>query len=77
MEAPMTKGFWGWLGWFVFLFILDFWLPFTVLSRVPKITGSFLFWIVWGVVAIASMFIIFAKWREVEVETAADNGGTS
>jgi hypothetical protein len=35
-----------------------------VLKGVPKVTGSFLFWTLWIVVATVSMFLIFLKWRE-------------
>jgi uncharacterized membrane protein YhaH (DUF805 family) len=60
----MEKGFWGWVAWFVFLFLVDFIVPFIYLKRVPKVTGSFLFWVIWILVAIASMFVIFLRWRE-------------
>jgi hypothetical protein len=70
----MHKGLGIWLGWFVFLFVLDFWVPFTVLTRIPKMTGSFLFWILWICVAIVSMFVMFLKWREVEVDADGDGG---
>jgi len=60
----MGKFFWGWVCWFVFLFILDFTIPFYVLKNVPTVMGSFLFWVIWMLVAIASMFIIFLRWKE-------------
>ena len=60
----MGKGFWGWIAWFLFLFLLDFLVPFIWLKNVPRITGSFLFWILWITVAIGSMFLIFLRWRE-------------
>jgi hypothetical protein len=60
----MQKSFVIWVVWFVFLFILDFWVPFFILTDVPALRGSFLFWIVWIVVAIVSMFILFLKWQE-------------
>ena len=53
-----------WLIWFLFLFFVDFFVPFTWLSQVQKVTGAFLFWVVWTLVAIASMFVIFLGWRE-------------
>lgn len=62
----MGKAFWGWVCWFIFLFILDFTVPFHMLKDVPKITGGFLFWVIWIVAAIISMFIIFLKWKEYE-----------
>lgn len=60
----MDKVFWAWVAWFIFLFALDFTIPFFVLKGVPKVTGSFLFWTLWIVVATVSMFLIFLKWRE-------------
>ena len=60
----MGKLFWGWIAWFLFLFALDFTIPFIGFKHIPKVTGSFLFWILWVVVAIASMFLIFFRWRE-------------
>lgn len=60
----MDKVFWTWVAWFIFLFALDFTIPFFVLKGVPKVTGSFLFWTLWIVVATVSMFLIFLKWRE-------------
>ena len=53
-----------WLIWFLFLFLVDFIVPFTWLSQVQKVTGVFLFWIIWTLVAIVSMFVIFLGWRE-------------
>ena len=53
-----------WLIWFLFLFLVDFLVPFNWLSQVQKVTGAFLFWIIWTLVAIVSMFIIFLGWRE-------------
>jgi hypothetical protein len=73
MGEQVQKRIWIWLGWFVFLFVIDFWVPFSVLTGVPKMTGSFLFWIIWICVAIVSMFMIFLRWREVEI--LSDNNG--
>jgi hypothetical protein len=60
----MRKALWGWMCWFIFLFIVDFTIPFHVLKGVQKVSGSFLFWIIWMTVAIVSMFAIFLRWRE-------------
>jgi hypothetical protein len=35
-----------------------------LLKGVPKVSGSFLFWLIWMSVAILSMFVIFLRWRE-------------
>ena len=60
----MGKGVWGWVCWFAFLFILDFTIPFHMFKNVHQVTGSFLFWIIWIIAAIVSMFAIFVRWRE-------------
>ena len=60
----MGKAFWGWVCWFIVLFVADFTIPFHALKDVGKVSGSFLFWIIWVVIAIASMFVIFLRWRE-------------
>ncbi len=60
----MSKVFWGWVAWFLFLFVVGFTIPFIWYQDVPKVTGSFLFWTLWVLVAIVSMFLIFSRWRE-------------
>ena len=60
----MSKAFWGWVCWFMVLFIVDFTIPFHVLKSIQKVSGSFFFWIIWMSVAIVSMFAIFLRWRE-------------
>ena len=60
----MDKKFWFWLAWFGSLLVLNFTIPFTVLQDIPYLYGSFLFWVIWGMVAIISMFIMFLGWRE-------------
>ena len=60
------KKLFTWIGWFVFLFILDFVVPYQVLDRVPRLSGSFLFWTVWGLAAIGSMWLMVRGWREGE-----------
>ncbi len=62
----MGKSFFYWGCWFVFLFLIDFFVPFFLLTDVPKLRGSFFFWIAWIVVAIVSMFIMFLKWQEAD-----------
>ena len=61
----MTKSAWAWI-WFALLLALDIAIPWFVLTRVEKVSGAFLFWTVWVVVAIISAFVIFRKWREAE-----------
>lgn len=52
------------LLWFLFLLVLDVAIPYGPLSRVYKITGAFTFWIVWGIVAVASIFYMSRRWGE-------------
>jgi hypothetical protein len=61
----MSKFAWAWT-WFVFLLVLNIAIPWFVLTHVEKMSGAFLFWVVWVAVAIISAFVIFLKWREVE-----------
>ena len=67
----MGKTGWAWT-WFGFLLALDIAIPWFVLPLVEKwrgellgMSGAFLFWTIWVVVAIVSAFIIFLKWKEV------------
>jgi uncharacterized membrane protein YhaH (DUF805 family) len=60
----MIASFWRWIGWFLCLFLLDFLIPFRYLREIPRLSGSFLFWIIWILVAIASMFVMFLRWRD-------------
>ncbi len=66
----MQKSFVLWVIWFVFLFILDFFIPFFLLKDVPALKGSFLFWMVWILVAVVSMFIMFLPWQENEIQNS-------
>ena len=54
----MTKSAWAWT-WFAFLLALDIAIPWYVLTHVEKVSGAFLFWTVWVVLAIISAFVIF------------------
>ena len=62
----MRKIFWCWVGWFLFLFVIDFTLPYVLLRKIPTVQGSFLFWLVWIAVAIISMFVMFLQWQDNE-----------
>ncbi|MCS7232910.1 MAG: hypothetical protein NZ900_02225 [Synergistetes bacterium] len=52
------------LLWFIFLLILDIVIPYGFLSNVHKITGAFTFWVVWGIIAVISIFWMSRKWGE-------------
>jgi uncharacterized membrane protein YhaH (DUF805 family) len=68
----MSPSFWWWIGWFLFLFVLDFLIPFQYLMKVPKLSGSFLFWIIWILAAIASIFVMVLRWRDNEKTAEKD-----
>ncbi len=55
---------WGWIIWFGFLLLLDYTIPYTVLSGVSKFHGSFLFWNLFAIAAIVSIFVLLWKWRD-------------
>jgi hypothetical protein len=61
----MSKMGWAWV-WFGFLLALDIAIPWFALTHVEKMSGSFLFWAIWAVAAIASAFVIFLKWKEAK-----------
>jgi hypothetical protein len=55
---------WGWVLWFGFLLLLDYTLPYTVLSGVSKVYGAFLFWNLFALTAVASIFVLLWQWRD-------------
>jgi len=59
----MSKTGWAWV-WFGFLLALDIAIPWFVLTHVETMSGAFLFWTLWVVVAIISAFVIFLRWKE-------------
>ncbi len=59
----MTKSKMVW-GWLAVLVALDLVVPWVVLGNEGRFLGAFLFWVVWTVVAIASMFLLLLRWRE-------------
>jgi hypothetical protein len=63
--AKLSKLAWAWT-WFALLLALNIAIPWYVLTNVEKMSGAFLFWTIWVLVAIASAFFIFLKWKEVK-----------
>lgn len=59
----ITKSRFVW-AWLCALLVLDIVIPWYVLSGNARFTGAFLFWVAWTAVAIASMFVLFLRWRE-------------
>ncbi len=55
---------WGWITWFGFLLLLDYTIPYKLLSGVSKFHGAFLFWNLFAIAAIVSIFVLLWKWRD-------------
>jgi len=53
-------------AWALFggLLLADIVFPWYVLGGHAHFSGAFLFWVVWAAVSIASMFVLFLRWRE-------------
>ncbi|WP_438318561.1 hypothetical protein ACP6EK_04605 [Candidatus Caldatribacterium sp. SIUC1] len=49
---------------FLSLVVLAYLLPFTVLSRVQRFSGSFLFWSAFAVLAILLLLRMMRSWHE-------------
>ncbi|MGF1471149.1 MAG: hypothetical protein ACFB50_05310 [Rubrobacteraceae bacterium] len=57
------KGF-AWAGVVLVLVLLAYVVPYTVLSGVDAWYGAFLFWVVFGALAIAVIALITSSWRD-------------
>jgi len=53
-----------WLAWFLALEVVAFLVPYTVLRNVGRLWGAFLFWNLFALLAIASIFILTARWQD-------------
>jgi hypothetical protein len=53
-----------WATVMAFLVLLAYVVPYTVLSGVDQWYGSFLFWTVFGLVAIAAIWAMTRSWRD-------------
>lgn len=54
----------SWIGAVLFLVLLAFLVPYTVLSGVDAWYGSFLFWAGFGLVAILVNVAITSSWKD-------------
>ncbi|MCL6447369.1 MAG: hypothetical protein K6U04_04340 [Armatimonadetes bacterium] len=54
----------GWAIWFLILVLSAFIVPYAFLSGVPKITGAFLYWTLFALVAMVSIFCVTSYWRD-------------
>jgi hypothetical protein len=49
---------------FAFLILIDYAIPYTILSKTAKISGSFLFWPLLTVAAACLAFLAVSRWEE-------------
>lgn len=68
----MTQSLAAWIMWFLVLLLLGFSVPFLFLKDVPNLAGSFLFWTLWALAAIVSMFVAFARWTDTPDSISAE-----
>ncbi|MEW6425473.1 MAG: hypothetical protein AB1523_12170 [Bacillota bacterium] len=54
----------GWTIWFVILVLSAFIVPYAFLTNLPKISGAFLFWTLFVLAAIISIFRVTDYWRD-------------
>lgn len=52
-----------WL-WLVALLAIDVIVPWHIIGEHGRFTGAFLFWVIWALVAVVSMFAVFQRWSE-------------
>lgn len=57
------RGF-TWAGVVLALVVLAFVVPYTVLSGIDAWYGAFLFWMVFGFLAIAMIALITSSWKD-------------
>lgn len=60
----MGRGGLFWAGLLAGLVVLGFVVPYTVLSGVDAWYGSFLFWVVFALVALVVNYLITRGWRD-------------
>lgn len=53
-----------WAGTMLTLVVLAFLVPYVFLSEVDRWYGSFLFWTVFGLVAIVTIWAMTRSWRD-------------
>ncbi len=54
----------AWIIWLAVLILSAFIVPYTLFSNVPKMTGAFLFWTLFALAAIISIFQVTNYWRD-------------
>lgn len=53
-----------WLALFAALVVVNYTLPYTVLTEVPELAGPFLFWLGVTLVAILAALTLSSRWRD-------------
>lgn len=53
-----------WAGVVMILVVLAYVMPYTVLSGVDAWYGAFIFWVIFGALAIAVIALITSSWRD-------------
>lgn len=51
------------LGIYLVLVFLAYLVPFTLLSRTPRVWGSFLFWVIFALIALVLLVKIMNQWN--------------
>jgi hypothetical protein len=59
----VSKSRFAW-AWLALLVVVDLLFPWGMVGATPHFSGAFLFWVLWTLIAIASMFVLFLRWRE-------------
>ena len=54
----------AWAGVVLVLVLLAYLVPYTLLSRLDAWYGSFLYWMVFGLAAIAAIWAMTRSWRD-------------
>lgn len=60
----MTRRGLAWAGVVLVLVVLAYLVPYTLLSGVDRWYGSFLFWNLFGLAAIAAIWAMTRSWRD-------------
>lgn len=51
------------VSWFLFLLLLNYSVPYTILLDISEFNGSFLFWTLLSIISIGSMIFMMSRWR--------------
>ncbi|MDK2821167.1 MAG: hypothetical protein PWP31_1132 [Clostridia bacterium] len=54
----------GWVMWFVLLILSAYIVPYVFMGNLPKMSGPFLFWTLFALVAIISTIRVTNYWRD-------------